>query len=185
MLQVFCFACETNLSSATLSSSIIIHVKPVVLFFAIKIVLYQLPHVVLNCLLFLDGFIFHVSTSGSQHQVFLATFHNYLKRLNGPQVLGFKAWSMCRKSQSLILPFKKIDHQLHHLSGAFEHNFGPEDGNLNKATFKSSNTGGVAGRGGGVDAQPFLLLRSASQFSSLAATHFLTNYQQLYEFGVS
>lgn len=97
MLQVFCFACETSLSSATLSSSIIIHVKPVVLFFAIKIVLYQLPHVVLNCLLFLDGFIFHISTSGSQHQVWL----------NGPQVLGFKAWSMCRKSQSLILPFKK------------------------------------------------------------------------------
>ena len=48
MRQVFCFTCEYK-SSATLSSSVII--QPLILFNAIKIVLYQWPHLtVLQCL---------------------------------------------------------------------------------------------------------------------------------------
>ena len=40
-------------------------------------------------------------------------------RRKGLQDLGFKDWSICRKSRSLILPFKKEQ------GGAFEVNFCP------------------------------------------------------------
>lgn len=40
------------------------------------------------------------------------------------QGLAFKAWSMSKKSQSLMLPIKKIGHQIQHISRAFEHNSG-------------------------------------------------------------
>ena len=49
----------------------------------------------------------------------------WLKR-KGLQRLGVTAWSMWRKLQSLILPFKKkIDLQIWHLGRAFEYNFVP------------------------------------------------------------
>ena len=44
-------------------------------------------------------------------------------RRKGLQGQGFKAWSMSKKSWSLILPFAK------NLGGAFEHNFALEQSN--------------------------------------------------------
>lgn len=52
------------------------------------------------------------------------TFTFVSKRLRRKilQGIAFKAWSMSKKSQSLMLPIKKIGHQIQHISRAFEHN---------------------------------------------------------------
>ena len=45
-----------------------------------------------------------------------------------------------------------FDHQIWHLSKAFEHNFGSGGRNLNKPILKGSNAEGLSGEGGGVEA---------------------------------
>ena len=62
----------------------------------------------------------------------------------GLQDLGFKDWSICRKSRSLILPFKKEQ------GGAFEVNFCPRGWKFEQANLKQFNTQAVAQGGGGM-----------------------------------
>ena len=64
-------------------------------------------------------------------------------RRKGLQDLGFKDWSICRKSRSLILPFKKEQ------GGACEVNFPRGGGNLNKPILNSSIPKPLRGGEGG------------------------------------